>query len=46
MRILLVEDDLLLAQGLSTALTRMNYRVELCTTGKQAIQAASESQLN
>ncbi|WP_127019321.1 response regulator [Rheinheimera mangrovi] len=44
MRILLVEDDLLLAQGLSTALTRINYRVELCTTGKQAIQAASESQ--
>lgn len=43
MRILLVEDDQLLAEGLVTALTRMNYRVEHCTTGNQAIQAVNHS---
>lgn len=43
MRILLVEDDQLLAEGLVTALTRMNYRIEHCTTGAQAIQAVNHS---
>lgn len=43
MRILLVEDDQLLAEGLVTALTWMNYRVEHCTTGNQAIQAVNHS---
>ena len=43
MRILLVEDDQLLAEGLVVALTRMNYRVEHCITGQQAIQAVSNS---
>ncbi len=43
MRILLVEDDQLLADGLITALTRMNYRVEHCTTGGQAISAVAGS---
>lgn len=43
MRILLVEDDELLANGLVTALTRMNYRVEHCTLGGQAIQAVKHS---
>ena len=43
MRILLVEDDQLLAEGLVTALTRMNYRVEHCTLGGQAIQAVNHS---
>jgi DNA-binding response OmpR family regulator len=43
MRILLVEDDQLLADGLIIALTRMSYRVEHCTTGGQAISAVSRS---
>lgn len=43
MRILLVEDDHLLAEGMVTALTRMNYRVEHCTLGSQAIQAVNHS---
>lgn len=43
MRILLVEDDQLLAQGLAMALTHMNYRVECCTTGSQAIHAVNHS---
>ena len=43
MRLLLIEDDQLLAQGLVTALERMHYRVEHCINGKQGIQAASDS---
>ena len=43
MRILLVEDDQLLAEGLVTALNRMNYRVEHCTQGGQAIHAVNHS---
>lgn len=43
MRILLVEDDQLLAQGLIVALERLHYRVEHCISGKQAIQAAQSS---
>lgn len=43
MRILLVEDDKLLAQGLVTALERLHYRVEHCISGKQALQAAENS---
>jgi len=46
MRLLLVEDDLLLAQGLITALQRMSYRVEHCTTGKQALQAVQQSEFD
>ena len=43
MRILLVEDDQLLAQGLVTALERLHYRVEHCISGNQALQAAQNS---
>jgi DNA-binding response OmpR family regulator len=43
MRILLVEDDQLLAEGLVMALTRMNYRVEHCIMGGQAINAVNNS---
>jgi two-component system OmpR family response regulator/two-component system response regulator QseB len=43
MRILLVEDDQLLAQGLIVALERLHYRVEHCVSGKQALQAAQSS---
>ncbi len=43
MRILLVEDDQLLAQGLIVALERLHYRVEHCISGKQALQAAQNS---
>lgn len=43
MRILLVEDDELLAQGMITRLKRMGYQPELCTTGKQALLAAEDS---
>lgn len=39
MRILLIEDDKLLALGIITALKRMGYRLEHCTTGLQAKQA-------
>lgn len=40
MRILLVEDDELLARGMITRLKHMGYQPEHCTTGKQALQAA------
>jgi two-component system OmpR family response regulator/two-component system response regulator QseB len=43
MRILLVEDDELLAQGMITCLKRMGYQPEHCTTGKQALLAAQDS---
>lgn len=43
MRILLVEDDELLAQGMVTRLKRMGYQPEHCTTGKQALLAAQDS---
>ena len=43
MRILLVEDDELLAQGMVTRLKHMGYQPEHCTTGKQALQAAQAS---
>ena len=43
MRILLVEDDELLASGMVTRLKRMGYQPEHCTTGKQALQAATDS---
>ncbi|WP_419572036.1 response regulator [Rheinheimera sp.] len=43
MRILLVEDDQLLAKGLIVALERLHYRVEHCLSGKQALQAAQNS---
>lgn len=39
MRVLLVEDDNLLAQGIVTALSRSSYQTEHCRTGKQALQA-------
>lgn len=42
MRILLVEDDELLAKGMVTRLKRMGYQPEHCTTGKQALQAAQD----
>jgi DNA-binding response OmpR family regulator len=43
MRILLVEDDELLAKGMITRLKRLGYQPELCTTGKQAVLAAQNS---
>ena len=43
MRILLVEDDELLASGMVTRLKRMGYQPEHCTTGTQALQAAQAS---
>ncbi|KKO44862.1 transcriptional regulator [Arsukibacterium ikkense] len=43
MRILLVEDDELLAKGMITRLKRMGYQPELCTTGSQALLAAQGS---
>ncbi|MAD73665.1 MAG: DNA-binding response regulator [Rheinheimera sp.] len=43
MRILLVEDDELLAQGMITRLKRMGYQPEHCSTGKQALIAAQDS---
>lgn len=39
MRLLLVEDDLLLAQGMCTALERKGYQLDHCTEGKQALSA-------
>lgn len=39
MRVLLVEDDLLLARGLALALARENFDVDHVGTGKQAIAA-------
>lgn len=42
MRLLLVEDDTLLAQGLINALDRMGYRVEHCMTGSQARVAVGQ----
>lgn len=42
MRLLLVEDDTLLAQGLVNALHRMGYRVEHCVTGSQARVAVGQ----
>ena len=39
MRILLVEDDSSLAQGLQTALRREGLTVDHVTTGKAALQA-------
>ncbi|HAW92980.1 MULTISPECIES: response regulator [unclassified Arsukibacterium] len=43
MRILLVEDDELLAKGMITRLKRMGYQVEHCSTGKQATSAAEDN---
>lgn len=43
MRILLVEDDELLARGMITRLKHMGYQPEHCTTGKQALLAAQAS---
>ncbi|WP_166838761.1 response regulator [Rheinheimera pleomorphica] len=43
MRILLVEDDELLAKGMITRLKHMGYQPEHCTTGKQALMAAQAS---
>ena len=43
MRILLVEDDELLAKGMITRLKHMGYQPEHCTTGKQALLAAQAS---
>lgn len=42
MRLLLVEDDVLLAQGLVNALERMGYRVEHCVTASQARVAVGQ----
>jgi two-component system, OmpR family, response regulator QseB len=43
MRILLVEDDVSLAKGMITSLKRMGYQPEHCISGKQALQALSDS---
>ena len=42
MRLLLVEDDALLAQGVAGALDRMGYRVEQCENGQQAMLALEQ----
>ena len=42
MRLLLVEDDALLVQGVAGALERMGYRVEHCENGQQAMLALSQ----
>lgn len=44
MRILLVEDDLLLADGITTGLGRLHYQTEHCTTGSQLIRALKTSE--
>ena len=46
MRILLVEDDNLLAQGIVTALARASYQTEHCRTGKQALQALDNAEFD
>lgn len=44
MRILLVEDDLLLADGIITGLQRQHYNVEHCTKGSQMLAALDVSE--
>jgi two-component system, OmpR family, response regulator QseB len=46
LRILLVEDDELLAAGLLTALQRANYRVEHVADGMKAIHALADNSFN
>ena len=46
MRLLLVEDDTLLAQGLMKALERMGYRIEHCLTGAQALFSLEHSEFD
>ena len=46
MKILLVEDDPLLGQGIADALTYQSYIVEWVKTGKQAISFANASQFD
>lgn len=43
MRVLLVEDDHALAQGMIMRLKHMGYQTELCTSGTQALQALANS---
>lgn len=43
MRILLVEDDKLLAEGIVIALSRHSYQIEHCRTGSHALQALNTS---
>ncbi|MFN6972065.1 MAG: response regulator, partial [Rheinheimera sp.] len=44
MRILLVEDDLLLTDGIITGLQRQQYNVEHCAKGSQLISALEMSE--
>lgn len=44
MRILLVEDDLLLADGIRTALQRLHYQTEHCTRGAELVFALKTSE--
>lgn len=44
MRILLVEDDLLLADGIGTALQRLHYQTEHCTRGAELVSALKTSE--
>ncbi|WP_417704352.1 response regulator [Rheinheimera aquimaris] len=46
MRILLAEDNILLAKGMITSLKRLGYQVEHCTQGKHALQALSGSEFS
>ena len=46
MRILLAEDNTLLAKGMMTSLKRLGYQVEHCTLGKHALQALSGSEFS
>jgi len=46
MRILLTEDDKLLAEGLVTGLKRMGYQLEHCNNGKHTLQALLNSEFS
>lgn len=46
MRLLLVEDDLLLAQGIISALEKYGYTIDHCTTALHAEQAAKTEQFD
>lgn len=46
MRILLVEDDKRLADGIVTGLQRLHYQIEHCVSGKQLLAALTTSQFD
>ena len=46
MRLLLVEDDLMLARGVAAALSQSGYAVETATTAAQALRLARSSEFD